>query len=72
MGAKFGGLTNSYMTNEERKALDPDSLEHYNRQWGSKIQVIGWSFYVLILWLLKFCITTFYSRLTYVTNLLQQ
>ncbi|KAE8356732.1 hypothetical protein BDV28DRAFT_154419 [Aspergillus coremiiformis] len=62
--AMFGGLTNSYMTPEERAALDPSSREYYNRQWGSKIQVIGWSFYACILWLVKCCVAVFYSRLT--------
>ncbi|KAM6511095.1 hypothetical protein FALCPG4_016098 [Fusarium falciforme] len=60
----FQGLTNSDMTDEQRAAIDPDSREYYNRQWGSKIQVIGWSFYAFILWALKFCLATFYSRLT--------
>ncbi|KAJ3546249.1 hypothetical protein NM208_g2092 [Fusarium decemcellulare] len=64
VGAKFQGLTNSYMTAEERANIDPDSQEHYNRVWGSKIQVIGWSFYACILWCLKFCVTCFYGRLT--------
>ena len=64
-GTKFQGLTNSYMTDAERANIDPDSREHYNRVWGSKIQVIGWSFYACILWSLKFCVTAFYGRLTY-------
>ena len=66
VGAKFDGLTNSYMTSEERANLDVDSQEHYNRVWGSKIQVVGWSFYAAILWGLKVCITALYGRLTYV------
>ncbi|KAM0716176.1 hypothetical protein Q7P37_008690 [Cladosporium fusiforme] len=64
VGAKFGGLTNSYMSDEERADIDPNSEEHYNRVWGSKIQVIGWSFYAAILWGLKICITALYGRLT--------
>jgi hypothetical protein len=60
----FQGLTNSYMSDEERAALDPTSTEYDNRQWGSKIQVLGWSFYAFILWALKFCVAAFYSRLT--------
>ncbi|KAJ9314485.1 hypothetical protein DTO271D3_5223 [Paecilomyces variotii] len=64
VGAKFGGLTNSYMTPEERAELDPNSKEYYDRVWGSKIQVIGWSFYVFILWTIKFCLAFFYARLT--------
>ncbi|KAI3012804.1 Glycosyl hydrolase 10 family protein [Aspergillus niger] len=62
--SKFNGLTNSYMTDEQRAALDPSSKEHYDRQWGSKIQVIGWSLYAMILWLIKFCVAIYYSRLT--------
>lgn len=53
------------MTPEERANLALDSEEHYNRVMGSKIQVIGWSFYAAILWGLKVCITALYGRLTY-------
>lgn len=63
--AKFEGLTNSYMTDEQRASVDPNSKEYYNRVWGSKIQVMGWSFYAMILWLVKFSVAIFYSRLTY-------
>ena len=63
VGAKFGGLTNSYMSPEERDNLDPNSREHYNRVWGSRIQVIGWSLYACILWCLKICVATLYGRL---------
>lgn len=66
VGAKFNGLTNSFMTPEQRASLSPDSREYYDRVWGSKIQVIGWSLYACILWLIKFCVAIFYSRLTYV------
>ena len=31
VGAQFDGLTNSYMTPEQRENLNPDSVEHYNR-----------------------------------------
>ncbi|EED17080.1 hypothetical protein TSTA_021370 [Talaromyces stipitatus ATCC 10500] len=62
--AKFDGLTNSYMTPEERAALDPNSYEYYQRVSGSKIQVAGWSIYVMTLWSGKFCLAIFYSRLT--------
>jgi hypothetical protein len=64
VGALFQGLTNSYMTNEERASLSPDSVEYYNRQWGSKIQVAGWSLYVFNLWVVKSCFAIFFSRLT--------
>lgn len=66
VGAKFNGLTNSYMTPEQRANLDPNSEEYQNRVWGSKIQVIGWSLYAAILWGLKICIAAVYQRLTYV------
>ncbi|KAL3478571.1 hypothetical protein BJX99DRAFT_269226 [Aspergillus californicus] len=64
VGAKYDGLTNSYMTPEERAAVDPESPEYYNRIMGSKIQVAGWSLYAMVLWLIKFCLAIFYSRLT--------
>lgn len=64
--AKFNGLTNSYMTPEQRAAVVPFSEEYNSRVWGSKIQVMGWSFYAMILWLVKFSVAIFYSRLTYV------
>ncbi|KAK8069903.1 integral membrane protein PTH11 [Apiospora phragmitis] len=63
VGAMFDGLTNSYMTDEQRARLDPNSNEFYKRVWGSKIQVIGWSFYAFILWSLKLCLATSYKRL---------
>lgn len=66
--AKFQGLTNSYMSPAERAAVDPNSQEHEYRVWGSKIQLIGWSMYVMILWLVKGSIAVFYSRLTYVSS----
>ncbi|KAL3460872.1 hypothetical protein BJX64DRAFT_173943 [Aspergillus heterothallicus] len=64
VGARYDGLTNSYMTDEQRAAIDPSSREYYNRVWGSKIQVIGWSLYAMVLWLVKFSLAVFYSRLT--------
>ncbi|KAJ6094200.1 hypothetical protein N7467_003045 [Penicillium canescens] len=62
--ANYQGLTNSYMTDEERKSVDLSSKEASNRVAGSKIQVIGWSLYVAILWLVKVSLAVFYSRLT--------
>jgi uncharacterized membrane protein YhdT len=52
------------MTPEQRENLSPDSKEWSDRVVGSKIQVIGWSLYVAVLWLVKFALTVFYSRLT--------
>ncbi|KAJ5646086.1 hypothetical protein N7490_002458 [Penicillium lividum] len=64
VSAKFQGLTNSYMMSEQRKTLDPTSKEWSNRVAGSKIQILGWSLYVAILWLVKFSLAVLYSRLT--------
>ncbi|KAH6649351.1 hypothetical protein F5144DRAFT_616551 [Chaetomium tenue] len=61
---KAHGLTNSYMTNEERAALSPDSEEYAHRVIGSKIQVFGWTLYAASLWCIKACVAIFYSRLT--------
>ncbi|KAK4118340.1 hypothetical protein N657DRAFT_628583 [Parathielavia appendiculata] len=61
------GLTNSYMTDEQRASLSPDSVEYAHRVLGSKIQVFGWTLYAASLWCIKVCVAVFYSRLT--TNL---
>lgn len=58
------------MTDEERKNLVPYSPEWNLRVGGSKLQVMGWSLYTLLLWLLKLCMNIFYGRLTYVVTLL--
>ncbi|KAJ5986377.1 hypothetical protein N7451_010742 [Penicillium sp. IBT 35674x] len=60
----YHGLANSSMTDEQRASLSPDSDEYHWRVGGSKVQVIGWSLYVTTLWLLKVCMSVFYSRLT--------
>ncbi|RMJ21884.1 hypothetical protein PHISP_07241, partial [Aspergillus sp. HF37] len=64
VGAWWHGLANNAMTDEQREALDHDSREFHLRVGGSKTQVIGWSLYTLLLWLLKTCMSVFYSRLT--------
>ena len=64
VGAKWKGLANNSMTDEQRLALSPDSEEYRLRVGGSKTQVMGWSLYTLLLWLLKSCMAVFYSRLT--------
>ncbi|KAL4785887.1 hypothetical protein BJX76DRAFT_366524 [Aspergillus varians] len=64
VGARYGGFTNSYITDGARAALDPNSGEYHNRIMGSKIQVAGWSLYAMVLWLVKFSLAVFYSRLT--------
>ena len=63
VGAKFNGLTNSYMAPEQRENLDPDLIEHYNRVRVSKIQVLPWSFYTAIPWGLEVCIAFLYRIL---------
>ncbi|KAJ4128122.1 hypothetical protein NW768_008406 [Fusarium equiseti] len=64
VGAQFRGLTNSGMTDEERKALSPDSDEYAWRVGGSKIQVAGWVMYASVLWVVKTALCAFYFRLT--------
>ena len=63
-GAKWKGLANNSMTDAQRAALSPGSEEWWLRVGGSKTQVMGWSLYTLLLWLLKLCMSVFYSRLT--------
>lgn len=64
VGAWFKGLANNAMSDEQRASLSPDSVEYHLRVGGSKVQVIGWSLYTSLLWLLKTCMAIFYSRLT--------
>ncbi|KAG9232739.1 hypothetical protein BJ875DRAFT_68853 [Amylocarpus encephaloides] len=64
VGAWWKGLANNGMTDEQRVSLQPGSEEWNTRVGGSKTQLVGWSLYTLLLWLLKFCMCTFYSRLT--------
>lgn len=70
VGAWWKGMANNYMTDAQRAALSPDSEEFRLRVGGSKTQVLGWSLYTTLLWLLKACMAIFYSRLTYVSPLL--
>ncbi|KKY14193.1 putative short-chain dehydrogenase reductase sdr [Diplodia seriata] len=66
VGARYMGLANNGMTDDERAALDPSSHEASLRRGGSKAQVIGWCLYTFVLWLLKICMNACYSRVTYV------
>ena len=66
VGARWDGLANSGMTDEQRKNLDPKSREYAMRVGGSKTQLVGWSMYTLLLWTLKLSMNIFYERLTYV------
>ena len=64
VGAIFQGLANNSMTDEERRTLPLDSERYHLRVGGSKLQLMGWSSYTLLLWLLKLCMNVFYTRLT--------
>ncbi|KAJ9660853.1 hypothetical protein H2201_006745 [Coniosporium apollinis] len=64
VGAWWRGLANNGMTDEQRKNLDANSHEFYLRVGGSKTQLVGWSLYTLLLWMIKLCMTILYSRLT--------
>ncbi|PLB49145.1 hypothetical protein P170DRAFT_455878 [Aspergillus steynii IBT 23096] len=62
VGAWWKGLANNAMTDQQRLALDPASEEFSLRVGGSKTQVVGWSLYTTLLWLLKACMAIFFSR----------
>lgn len=64
VGARWHGLANNGMTDEQRAALDPKSDEYRWRVNGSKTQLMGWASYSLTLWCLKAAMCTFYLRLT--------
>jgi hypothetical protein len=72
VGAWWKGLANNYMSDAQRAVLSPDSEEFRLRVGGSKTQVLGWSLYTTLLWLLKACMAIFYSRLTYVSPLFME
>jgi hypothetical protein len=64
VGAWWHGLANNGMTDLQRQTLAPDTQEYRFRVNGSKTQLVGWSLYTLLLWLLKLCMCIFYDRLT--------
>ena len=64
VGAHFMGLANNSMTPEQRETLSPESQEFHLRVGGSKLQLIGWSLYTLLLWTLKTCVCIYYWRMT--------
>jgi hypothetical protein len=64
VGARWHGLANNGMTDEQRAALDPKSDEYRWRVNGSKTQLMGWASYSFLLWCLKAAMCTFYLRLT--------
>lgn len=69
VGAWWHGLANNGMTDEQRATLALGSEEWNMRIGGSKTQLVGWSLYTLLLWLLKACMCIFYARLTFVFHL---
>ncbi|EPE02831.1 hypothetical protein F503_01572 [Ophiostoma piceae UAMH 11346] len=58
------GLANNSMTDEERAGLDVTSIEYADRVLGSKIQVVGWTMYIILIYFLRLCMLFFYNRLT--------
>ncbi|PWY90574.1 hypothetical protein BO94DRAFT_593458 [Aspergillus sclerotioniger CBS 115572] len=64
VSAWWMGLANNSMSDAERASLSPSSHEYHLRVGGSKTQVLGWSLYTTLLWLMKSCMAVFYSRLT--------
>ncbi|EHK98561.1 hypothetical protein M7I_5652 [Glarea lozoyensis 74030] len=64
VGAWWHGLANNGMSDEQRLNIVVGSEEWNMRIGGSKTQLVGWSLYTLLLWLLKLCMCIFYARLT--------
>jgi len=62
--AWYKGLANNAMTDAQRAAVVPGSEEWELRVSGSKIHVAGLIVYTTMLWLLKWCWSVYYSRLT--------
>jgi hypothetical protein len=65
------GLANNSMTDEQRATLDPNSEEYHARVLGSKLQIVGYSLYSVLLWSLKAAMCNFYLRLA-VSNTLHK
>ncbi|EFY84194.1 hypothetical protein MAC_09757 [Metarhizium acridum CQMa 102] len=64
LGGIAGGHTNAGLTDDERAAILPDSLEFQQRVIGSKLQIGGWLSYLACLWTLKASLLVLYLRLT--------
>lgn len=62
--AYWKGFANNAMTDEQRAALDPTSVEWTLRVNGSKTHVTGLLLYLTLLWILKGCWVVYYARLT--------
>ncbi|KAI0403698.1 hypothetical protein F4802DRAFT_570704 [Xylaria palmicola] len=63
VGVVAHGLANNGLSDQARRALSPDNPEYQLRVIGSKIQLIGWSTYSVLLWALKASLLCFYVRL---------
>ncbi|KAI1132504.1 hypothetical protein F5Y10DRAFT_209023 [Nemania abortiva] len=63
VGAVAHGLANNGISDEARRSLSPDDPEYHLRVIGSKIQLIGWSTYSVLLWALKGSLLCLYLRL---------
>ncbi|KAI2465469.1 hypothetical protein F4781DRAFT_409401 [Annulohypoxylon bovei var. microspora] len=64
VGAVAHGLANNGLSDDERLSMPPESTEYHLRVVGSKIQLIGWSTYAVLLWALKASYLFFYLRLS--------
>ncbi|KAI1273574.1 hypothetical protein F5Y07DRAFT_411278 [Xylaria sp. FL0933] len=63
VGAVAHGFANNGMSDHARQSLSPDNPEYHMRVIGSKIQLVGWSTYSVLLWALKASLLCFYIRL---------
>lgn len=64
VGARWHGLANNGMTDQQRAVLSPESQEYKWRVNGCKTQLMGWAAYPFQLWCLKAAMCAFYLRLT--------
>ncbi|KAK4213162.1 hypothetical protein QBC37DRAFT_374260 [Rhypophila decipiens] len=60
---RYEGFANGGITPEQRRTLDPNSVEYQDRVRGSKTHVVAWQIYVFVLWTIKAAWCVFYLRL---------
>ncbi|KAJ4395959.1 hypothetical protein N0V93_000175 [Gnomoniopsis smithogilvyi] len=60
---RYKGLANDFTNADERASLSPDSEEYQLRVGASKLRLIEWPIYTLLLWSLKAAMAIFYMRL---------
>ncbi|TGJ77608.1 hypothetical protein E0Z10_g10663 [Xylaria hypoxylon] len=63
VGAVAHGFANNGLSDQARQSLSPDNPEYHLRVIGSKIQLVGWATYSVLLWTLKASLLCFYIRL---------